>query len=271
MARSEPLFTIVTINLDNAAGLDETIRSVTAQGFSDKEYIVIDGGSTDASPDVIGTHASEIDRILNGPDRGIYDAMNKGVALSRGEWVLFLNSGDMFEAPDVLERVAGAAVSSDADILLGDVMVLYPDGTRRLQKAVPPEEIPYGMICSHQSMLVRRSLLLSLPFTVGRMRSDYELTLRAWRLGRRFRLLGFAVAKVTAGGWSDRSRLQSLRERWVLLREAGAFSAKLLPHFGSAVFFAVLAPIAKMLLPSRAISAIRKFKARYLSARSFRG
>lgn len=271
MARSEPLFTIVTINLDNAAGLDETIRSVTAQGFSDKEYIVVDGGSTDASPDVIGTHASEIDRILNGPDRGIYDAMNKGVAVSRGEWVLFLNSGDMFEASDVLERVAGAAASSDADILLGDVIVLYPDGTRRLQNAVPPEEIPYGMICSHQSMLVRRSLLVSLPFTIGRMRSDYEFTLRAWKLGRRFRLLGFAVAKVAAGGWSDRSRLQSLRERWVLLREAGALSARLLPHFGSAFSLAVLAPIAKRFLPSRAISAIRKFKARYLGARSFRG
>src|SRR5258708_23929163 len=175
MARSEPLFTIVTINLDNAAGLDETIRSVTAQGFSDKEYIVIDGGSSDASPDVIGTHASEIDRILNGPDRGIYDAMSKGVALSRGEWVLFLNSGDMFEAPDVLERVAGAAVSSDADILLGDVMVLYPDGTRRPQKAVPPEETPTGVICSHQSMLVRRSLLLSLHFTLARMAADRKL------------------------------------------------------------------------------------------------
>jgi hypothetical protein len=150
-------------------------------------------------------------------------------------------------------------------------MVLYPDGTRRLQKAVPPEEIPYGMICSHQSMLTRRSLLVSLPFTIGRMRSDYEFTLRAWKLGRRFRLLGFAVAKVAAGGGSDRSRLQSLRERWVLLREAGAFSARLLPHFGSAFSFAVLAPIAKRFLPSRAISAIRKFKARYLSARSFRG
>src|SRR5258708_5815918 len=208
MARSEPLFTIVTINLDNAAGLDETIRSVTAQSFSDREYIVVDGGSSDASPDVIGTHASEIDRILNGPDRGIYDAMNKGVALSRGEWVLFLNSGDMFEAPDVLERVAGAAVSSDADILLGDVMVLYPDGTRRLPKAVPPEEIPYWMIFSHQSLLVRRSFLPSPPFTVGRMRSDYELTLRAWRLGRRFRLLGFGVAKVAAGGCGHRSPLQ---------------------------------------------------------------
>ena len=271
MARSEPLFTIVTINFNNAVGLDETIRSVTAQGFSAKEYIVVDGGSTDASGDVIGTHASQIDCVLNGPDRGIYDAMNKGAAISRGEWVLFLNSGDMFASSDVLERLSATAFSSDADILLGDVIVLYPDGTKRLQKAVQAGEIPYGMICSHQSMLVRRSLLLSQPFTIGRMRSDYEFTLRAWKLGRRFQLLGFAVAKVAAGGWSDRNRLQSLRERWVLLREAGAFSARLLPHFGSAFFFAALAPIAKSLLPDRAISAIRKLKSRYLSARSFRG
>ena len=236
MARSDPLFTIVTINLNNAAGLDKTIRSVTEQGFSAKEYIVVDGGSTDASLDLIGTHASKIDTILNEPDRGIYDAMNKGVALARGEWVLFLNSGDMFVGSDILERVARVAFSCDADILLGDAVVLYPDGTDRLQKAVQPEEIPYGMICSHQSMLVRRSLLLSLPFTIGKMRSDYEFTLRAWKLGRRFQLLGFAIASVEPGGWSDRSRVQSLRERWILLREAGAYSARLLPHFGLSFF-----------------------------------
>jgi len=271
MARSEPLFTIVTINFNNAAGLDKTIRSVTAQSFSAKEYIVVDGGSTDGSLAVIGTHASKIDCILNEPDRGIYDAMNKGVAIARGAWVLFLNSGDMFVAADVLGRLATVASSSDADILLGDAVVLYPDGTNRLQKAVQPEEIPYGMICSHQSMLVRRALLLSMPFTIGKMRSDYEFTLRAWKLGRHFQLLGFAIANVAAGGWSDRNRLHSLRERWTLLHEAGALQPRLFSHFVGAFFFAMLTPVVKFLLPPRTITAIRKLKLRYLGERSSRG
>src|SRR6266550_7698355 len=144
MARPDPLLTIVTINFNNAAGLDKTIQSITEQSFSPKEYIVVDGGSTDASLALIGAHASKIDAILNEPDRGIYDAMNKGVALARGEWVLFLNSGDMFVADDILERVATMTYSPDVDILLGDAVVSYPDGTSRLQQAQPPAEIPYG-------------------------------------------------------------------------------------------------------------------------------
>ena len=270
MARAEPLFTVITINLNNAAGLDETICSVTAQGFSDKEYIVVDGGSTDASSDVIDAHESQIDRILSGPDRGIYDAMNKGIGLARGEWVIFLNSGDIFATSDALERVA-ARISSDAEILLGDAIVLYPDGTTRLQKAQPPEELPYGMICSHQSMLVRRTLLLSMPFTVGKMRSDYEFALKAWKLGWRFQLLHFVIAKVAAGGWSDRSRIQSLGERWSLLRGAGPMPPTMLLHFAVAFFFAMLSPIVKLILPARTVSAMRKIKLRYLGERSSRG
>jgi hypothetical protein len=177
----------------------------------------------------------------------------------------------MFAASDVLGRLSAAASSSDADILLGDAIVLYPDGTSRLQKAAQPEEIPYGMICSHQSMLARRSLLVTMPFSLGRMRSDYEFILRAWRGGLRFQMLGFVIANVAAGGWSDRNRVQSLRERWTLLREAGAFSAKLLPHFGLSFFLAALSPIAKTFLPNRAVSAIRKLKLRYLDPRSSRG
>lgn len=270
MARSEPLFTIITINLNNAAGLDETICSVTAQGFSDKEYIVVDGGSTDASTDVIDAHESQIDRTLSGPDRGIYDAMNKGIGLARGQWVIFLNSGDIFATSDALKRVA-ARISSDAEILLGDAIVLYPDGTTRLQKAQPPEELPYGMICSHQSMLVRRTLLLSMPFTVGKMRSDYEFTLRAWKFGRRFQLLGFPIANVVAGGWSDRKRFHSLRERWVLLRDAGALQPRLISHFAGAFLFAIMSPVAKVLFPAQMVSAMRKIKLRCLGERSSRG
>src|SRR5258705_5626431 len=95
------------------------------------------------------------------------------------------------------------------------------------------------------------------------MRSDYEFILRAWRGGLRFQMLGFVIANVAAGGWSDRNRVQSLRERWTLLREAGAFSAKLLPHFGLSFFLAALSPIAKTFVTYLAVSAITKLMIRY--------
>ena len=167
-----PKISIITVVFNSEKLIEATINSVLEQTYSNIEYLIIDGYSKDSTVSIIKKYAVRLAYWISEPDKGLYDAMNKGVALARGEWILFLNSGDMFVGSDILERVAKVASSCDADILLGDAVVLYPDGTDRLQKAVRPEEIPYGMICSHQSMLVRRSFLLSLPFIIGKMRSD---------------------------------------------------------------------------------------------------
>lgn len=271
MARAEPLFTIITINFNNAAELERTISSVAAQKFAPKEYLIVDGGSTDNSPLIMEAQRTAIDQVVSEPDRGIYDAMNKGVALARGEWILFLNSGDSLAAEDVLNRIAEDARSPEVDILLGSAYVRYSDGTGRLQEAERPEELIYGMICSHQAMLARRRLLVAMPFTIGKMRSDYAFALRAWRRGLRFKILDFVIAEVAAGGWSDRDRISSLRERWALLREEGAVTTSLMLHFGWSFSLAVLSPMIKSLLPDRTISMIRTLKLRYLGTRSSRG
>ncbi|MDR2910496.1 MAG: glycosyltransferase [Bacteroidales bacterium] len=85
---------IITINLNNVAGLQKTIESVVKQTFTDYEYIVIDGGSTDGSADIIKQHANKITYWVSEPDKGIYNAMNKGIRVAKGEYCLFLNSGD---------------------------------------------------------------------------------------------------------------------------------------------------------------------------------
>lgn len=91
-----PKISIITINFNNKEGLERTILSVTSQNFKDFEYIVIDGGSTDGSKEIIEKHNNQISYWVSEPDKGIYNAMNKGIAAAKGEYLLFLNSGDHF-------------------------------------------------------------------------------------------------------------------------------------------------------------------------------
>lgn len=115
---------IITINRNNAEGLRKTIGSVVSQSVRDFEYIVIDGASTDGSVDVIKENEDRIDQWVSEPDKGIYDAMNKGMNLSRGTYALMLNSGDYFVEECVVERILPQLL--DEDILQGNV--LYEKG-----------------------------------------------------------------------------------------------------------------------------------------------
>ena len=119
---------VITINYNNRDGLRQTIESVVGQTYRDFEYIIIDGGSTDGSVDVIKEYADKIDYWVSEKDKGIYNAMNKGVAVALGEYCLFLNSGDTLCHPDVLAQVQKAG--TDADIICRNA-IIHEDSHRR--------------------------------------------------------------------------------------------------------------------------------------------
>lgn len=159
------LLSIITINLNNAAGLERTMRSVAAQTCRDFEYIVIDGASSDGSVDVIKTHEAKIAnmRWLSEPDNGIYNAMNKGIRTATGEYIQILNSGDCLAANDVVERMYAELQRRDyPSILYGNMVKCFPDGKRLLDKCFAGEKITmYGMYhgsLNHSPAYIRREL-----------------------------------------------------------------------------------------------------------------
>lgn len=115
---------IITINRNNAIGLEKTIQSVAAQTFNEFEYIIIDGCSNDGSVDVIKNNDSPFAHLrwISEPDSGIYNAMNKGIQMATGDYIQILNSGDVLVAPDVTERMISAMKTSDASILYGNMI-----------------------------------------------------------------------------------------------------------------------------------------------------
>lgn len=149
---------IITINYNNAEGLYKTIRSIVSQTNSDFEYIIIDGGSTDGSVEVIKEYSERIKYWVSEPDKGIYHAMNKGVQAATGEFVQFLNSGDWLVDNQVVEKMLSAA--PPCDILLGNVVIIDLKGKMQYHKSNPEISFYtfYRSTLFHTSAYIRRSL-----------------------------------------------------------------------------------------------------------------
>lgn len=153
---------IITINYNNKSGLERTIKSVISQTYPEFEYIVIDGGSSDGSLDVIKKYADKITYWVSEPDKGIYNAMNKGVARADGEYCNFMNSGDCFYNDNVLENVF--AEFQQSDIITGITQLV----TKPIQYWYPPKEITFLWFhiasLSHQASFIKTNLLIQNPY-----------------------------------------------------------------------------------------------------------
>ena len=148
---------IITINLNNAEGLRKTIESVVTQTFTDYEYIIIDGGSTDESVEVIKQYADKITYWVSEPDKGIYNAMNKGILKANGEYLLFLNSGDIFFSKKSVKNLIEH--SENYDIVYGNIWVINKDEGFVKQY---PDELTFGYFIydtlPHPASLIKKNL-----------------------------------------------------------------------------------------------------------------
>ncbi|MBE7179112.1 MAG: glycosyltransferase [Mucilaginibacter polytrichastri] len=218
----EPRLSIITVVYNNVEDIGRTLRSVTGQTWPHIEYIVIDGASTDGTLEMLGKFSDKISTLISEPDKGIYDAMNKGLRLVTGDYVLFMNSGDELYTPDTVERVFQTA--PDADIYYGETEMIDAEGRslgRRRHRAPAVftyKSFRYGMSVSHQAIYIRRSLtgfydpeyLLS---------ADIDWILSAVKNARKIVRVEGYVAKYLVGGLSKKRHRQSLIERFKIMRK----------------------------------------------------
>lgn len=207
-----PLITIVTVVFNGAAVLEDTINSVLQQSYPNVEYIIVDGGSTDGTLEIISRYEHAIDFWISEKDHGIYDAMNKAVGLATGAWINFMNAGDLFAGPDALQNVLGSFGRESLDLVYGNHFVDFLDGSVLPGLSKPD---PHGrfMPFSHQAAIYRTKLLLEFPFDVSyRLAADFDQLNRLLSNGIKWKRLDMFVAKVEAGGASDTRRLEVMRE-----------------------------------------------------------
>lgn len=211
-----PSVTLVTVTYNAGALLARTLESLRHQQYAPKEIIVVDGRSTDNTVSIIHRYADCIDRWVSEPDGGIYDAMNKGVAMATGEWIVFMNAGDIFAADDVLSRVfSGEWPTDTADIIYGDVM---KDG--QVKTAPDSYRLYHRMLFCHQSAIVRRNQLTDTPFDIHhRLSADLKFFITRYRKHARFLHVALPVADFDTSGVSNSHRSAGLRDNISVMAE----------------------------------------------------
>lgn len=214
----KPMVSVITISYNAAKEIGKTIESVLAQTFTDYEYVFIDGNSGDDTLAAIESYRAQFEsrgigyRVSSEPDKGIYDAMNKGVRAARGKWVLMLNAGDRL----VDERVLADVFSEEqaaADIVYGDA-VLQDENHYAIAKAQPLETITQGMPLCHQCVFVKQEVLVQYGFDLRyRLAADYHQLLRCYVDGKVFRYVPRLISVYDVSGVSERNFSATLAEQ----------------------------------------------------------
>lgn len=208
-------FSIITVTKDNLAGLQKTYNSLPAPDPKLWEWIVIDGASSDDTPQWLETLTGI--NFTSNPDSGIYDAMNKGLSMAKGSYVMFLNAGDMLTTPDMLAKIYRDAQQNKADIFYGDALENGAYKPARSHNAGY-----YGLFTHYPSILFKRLLLKDMNHDLRYpIAADYDFTLRALERSSLVIHLPYAIADFEAGGISQRLPAQGRMEQFQIRRSRG--------------------------------------------------
>ena len=259
-------FSVITVTYNAEQVLQRTLQSVFRQSYQGVEHLIIDGASADGTLRMAEVYKQQSDDsdnghqviILSEPDRGIYDAMNKGLSQASGDYVIFMNAGDSFPHDDALEQIVHrcrlaeypsaelpGVLYGNTDIVDGDGHYLYP---RRLQSParLTWRSFRHGMLVCHQAFYARTDIAKSLPYDMRyRFSADVDWCIRVMRetgrMGLELSNINMVVANYTEEGATTRNHRASLKERFcVMRRHYGLFTT-----LGMHAWFVVRAVIRK--------------------------
>ncbi len=250
--RSNMKVSIITVVFNARSTIEDAITSVLAQTYKNVEYIVIDGGSTDGTMDIVNRHRDRISKIVSEPDKGIYDAMNKGIKLATGDIIGILNADDVYADNMVLETVVRKINESKSDSCYGDLIYVDKNNmnkTIRYWKSGEYSEDSFkkGWMPAHPTFFVKRWAYekygvfdLSLPIA-----SDFEIV---FRLMEKYKIkscyIPCVLVKMRLGGASNRSILNVIKQNLVMMKILRKNKIKISPFF----------------LPSRIIKKLKQFR-----------
>lgn len=225
--RFHPKISIITVVFNGQSLIERTVKSVLSQTYSNIEYLIIDGASSDQTLAVIEPYRSAIHTLVSEKDNGIYDAMNKGLKRATGEYVLFLNAGDELYTDDTISSVF---LHGEADVYYGNTSVVNENGLvlgdRRL---TPPEQLNwkslrFGMNVSHQSFIAKRRICPDYDLNY-KISADIDWMISVLKKAERVINTKNYISKFLAGGESNKRMKSALKERFdIMIRHYGFIS-----------------------------------------------
>ncbi len=235
--KRNPLISIITVVYNSQQFLEGTIQSIQAQSSNNFEYIIIDGGSTDGTLDIINQYSEVVTHFISEPDKGLYDAMNKGLRIASGDYIWFVNSGDKIYDEDTITLIESIANQyKTPDVIYGETMIIDEDdkiiGMRRLKT---PDKLSWknlinGLVVCHQSIIVKRSIApcYNLKYRIS---ADYDWILNSLKSSNWVENSGLIVSRYLDNGLSKNNIPRALKERFVIMVKNFGFFATIANHF----------------------------------------
>ena len=226
-----PKFSIITVTYNAGAVLEDTIQSVITQTYRNVEYIIVDGGSKDHTLDIINRYREHIHTLVSEPDKGLYDAMNKGIRLATGDYLCFLNAGDELHEDDTLQLMVHSITGTELpDVLYGETAIVDEEGHfLRMRRLSAPENLNWksfkdGMLVCHQAFFPRREL--AEPYNLRyRFSADFDWCIRIMKKSHTLHNTHLTLIDYLNEGMTTRNHRASLHERFrIMCRHYGYLS-----------------------------------------------
>ena len=225
MMHNSPKITVITVCYNAVSEIECTILSVINQLYTNIEYIIVDGASTDGTLDIIKKYSAKISILISEPDKGIYDAMNKGLRSLDGDYVCFLNAGDFLPSPTIASRIAEMSEKDMPAVMYGDTDIVDSDGNfLRHRRLAPPENLTWksfrhGMLVCHQAFYARADFAIATPYNQEyRFSADVDWCIRIMKAAAKENVpmlnLHMVVANYTQEGQTTLHHRESLKERY---------------------------------------------------------
>lgn len=231
-----PKFSIITVTYNAGAVLEDTIQSVITQTYRNVEYIIVDGGSKDHTLDIINRYREHIHTLVSEPDKGLYDAMNKGIRLATGDYLCFLNAGDEFHEDDTLQLMVHSITGTELpDVLYGETAIVDEEGHfLRMRRLSAPENLNWksfkdGMLVCHQAFFPRREL--AEPYDLRyRFSADFDWCIRIMKKSHTLHNTHLTLIDYLSEGMTTRNHRASLHERFRIMCRHYGYPSTLARH-----------------------------------------
>ena len=233
-----PKFSVITVTYNAGKVLEDTIQSVAFQTYRNVEYIIVDGNSKDNTLEIVDKYRDRISQVISEPDKGLYDAMNKGIRLATGDYLCFLNAGDEFHDNETLQKIVHTLKGKELpDVIYGETAIVDEEGhflhMRRLSapQTLTWKSFKQGMLVCHQAFFARRELAVQHPYDLKyRFSADFDWCIRIMKKAKCLHNTRLTLIDYLNEGMTTKNHKASLKERFCIMAKHYGLISTILHH-----------------------------------------
>ena len=238
MNHPHPKFSIITVTYNAEKVLEDTIQSVISQTYRNVEYIIVDGASKDHTLEIVNKYHNRINKVISEPDKGLYDAMNKGIQLATGDYLCFLNAGDKFHDSETLQKIVHTLKGQELpDVIYGETAIVDEEGHfLHMSRLSTPAHLNWksfkqGMLVCHQAFFANRELAINHLYDLQyRFSADFDWCIRIMKKAKCLHNTRLTLIDYLNEGMTTKNHKASLKERFCIMAKHYGLISTILHH-----------------------------------------